>query len=49
MILTDLNDKDLEQYRNEIYDIAQDIESENNFEIELSSLIKNIDKCNVRI
>ena len=49
MILTDLNEKELESYRNKIYNIAYDIESENNFEIELSPLIKNIDKYNARV
>lgn len=49
MILTDLNEKELEQYKDKIYDIAYDIESENNFEIEISPLIKNIDKYNARV
>ena len=49
MILTDLNEKELEQYKEKIYDIAYDIESENNFEIEISPLIKNIDKYNARV
>ena len=49
MILTDLNEKELEQYGEKICDIAYDIESENNFEIELSPLVKNIDKYNARV
>ena len=49
MILTDLNEKELEQYKDKIYDIAYDIESENNFEIEISPLIKKIDKYNARV
>ena len=49
MVLTDLNEKELEQYREKIYDIAYDIESENDFEIELSPLVKNIDKYNARV
>ncbi len=46
MILTDL--KDSEMYENfvKISDMAYDIEEENNFDITLSPLIKNIDKFN---
>ena len=46
MILTDLNDNELEQYRRIIYGLAYDMEFDNNFDITLSPLIKNIDKFN---
>ena len=46
MILTDLTDDEIVKYRSEIYDIAYDIEWDNNFEIYLSPLVKNIDKFN---
>lgn len=47
MILTDLNNKEIEIYRNIISDIAFDIELETGFII--SPLIKNIEKYNDRI
>lgn len=47
MILTDLNDTEIEQYRNTISDIAFDMELETGFII--SPLIKNIEKYNDRI
>ena len=47
MILTDLNDAEIEQYRNTISDIAFDMELETGFII--SPLIKNIEKYNDRI
>ena len=46
MILTDLSDEEIVRYRNEILDYAYDIEWDNNFDITLSPLIKNIDKFN---
>lgn len=46
MILTDLNDKEIIEYRTKIWDYAYDIEFENNFDITLSPVIKNIDKFN---
>lgn len=46
MILTDLTDKEIIEYRNKIWDYAYDIEFDNNFDIELSPLVKNIDKFN---
>ena len=46
MILTDLTDDEIVAYRSEILDIAYDIECENNFDITLSPLLKNIDKFN---
>ena len=47
MILTDLNNEEIEQYRNTISDIAFDMELETGFII--SPLIKNIEKYNDRI
>ena len=49
MILTDLNDNEILEYREEILDYAYDIEWNNNFDIVVSPLIKNIDKYNKRI
>ena len=46
MILTDLNDDEIFKYRNKIWEYAYDIEWDNNFDIKLSPLIKNIDKFN---
>ena len=46
MILTDLTDDEINQYRDKIVDIAYDIEWENNFDIYLSPLLKNLDKFN---
>ena len=46
MILTNLNDDEIEKYRQKIYDLAYDIEWDNNFDIDISPLIKNIDKFN---
>lgn len=46
MILTDLSDEEIVRYRNEILDYAYDIEWDNNFDITLSPLVKNIDKFN---
>lgn len=49
MILTDLEDKELTEYKEKIWDYAYDIEWDNAFEITLSPLVKNIDKYNRRI
>ena len=49
MILTDLTDDEIMEYRDKVLDIAYDIEWNNNFDIWLSPLIKNIDKYNKRI
>lgn len=49
MILTDLSDDEIVEYRNKIWDYAYDIESDNNFDIDLSPLVKNIDSYNKRI
>ena len=46
MIITDLNDKEIEEYRDRISDIAYDIEL--NTGIILSPVIKNIEKYNIR-
>ncbi len=46
MILTDLTDNEIVKYRKKIWDYAYDIESKNNFEIDISPLLKNIDKFN---
>ncbi len=46
MILTDLTDEEMYGYFVKISDMAYDIEAENNFDIELSPLLKNIDKFN---
>ena len=46
MILTDLSDDEIFEYRVKVWDYAYDIEYDNNFEIMLSPLIRNIDKFN---
>ena len=46
MILTDLTDDEIVEYRHKIYDIAFDIEFDNKFDVTLSPLVKNIDKFN---
>ena len=46
MILTDLNDDEIVKYRSVISDIAYDIEFDNNFDIDLSPIVKNIDNFN---
>lgn len=46
MILTDLTDDEIVEYRSKVIEIAYDIEWDNNFEITLSPIIKNIDKFN---
>ncbi len=46
MILTDLKDEEIYDYFVKISDLAYDIESNNDFNITLSPLIKNIDKFN---
>ena len=45
MILTDFSDEEIIEYRDKISDIAFDIEFDNEFNVILSPLIKNIDKC----
>lgn len=46
MILTDLNDDEIVEYRKKISEYAYDIEYDNNFSIDLSPLVKNVDKFN---
>lgn len=46
MILTDLTDDEMYDFFVKISDMAYDIEDENNFDITLSPLVKNIDKFN---
>ena len=46
MILTDLSDDEIITYRHQIYDYAYDMEFENDFEIQLMPLLKNVDKFN---
>lgn len=46
MILTDLTDEEISEYRDKIVECAYDIEWNNNFDITLSPIIKNIDKFN---
>lgn len=46
MILTDLADNEIMQYRKKISHLAYDIEWDNDFEIHLSPLVRNIDKFN---
>lgn len=46
MILTDLSDEEIIKYREKIWDLAYNIEWNNNFDITISPLIKNIDKFN---
>lgn len=46
MILTDLTDEEIIEYREKIWNYAYDIEFDNNFDITLSPLVKNIDKFN---
>ncbi len=46
MILTDLKEEEIEEYRQKIGDYVYDVEWNNNFDIDISPLIKNIDKFN---
>lgn len=46
MILTDLSDEEILEYREKIWDYAYEMEFDNNFDIMLSPLIKNINKFN---
>lgn len=47
MILTDLTDNELIEYRDRLWDLVYDIELENN--VILSPLVKNIDKFSKRV
>ena len=49
IILTDLTDAEIEEYRDKIIDYAYDLEYDNNFEIDLSPLLKNITKYEERV
>ena len=46
MILTDFSDDEIDESRKKISYLAYDIEEENDFDIMISPLIKNIDKFN---
>ena len=46
MILTDLKDEEYYQYFEKISDFTYDLEYDNNFDIEISPVIKNIDRFN---
>ncbi len=46
MILTDITDEEINEYRDKIWNYAYDMEYNNNFEVTLSPLVKNIDKFN---
>lgn len=46
MILTDLADDEMYEYEKKVWDYAYDLEFDNNFDITLSPLIKNIDNFN---
>ena len=46
MILTDLTDDEIVTYRQKIQDLAYDIEWNNDFDIDISPLVKNIDRFN---
>ena len=48
MILTDYSDEELGDVETKIWDYAYDIEWDNNFDIDLSPRIRNIDKFNKR-
>ena len=49
MILTDLTDKEIEESRTKIIDYAWQIEYNNDFLVEISPKVRNIDKYNKRI
>ena len=49
MILTNLDNEELEEYKTKIWDYSYDIEEENNFEIKLSPLVKNINYYEARV
>ncbi len=46
MILTDLTDDEIVKYRSEMSHLAYDVECDNDFNISLSPLLKNMDKFN---
>jgi len=49
MVLTDLNEVEIEKYKIKIVDYSWEIEWKRNFKIALSPLVKNIEKYNKRI
>ena len=49
MILTSLKDTELEEYKTKIWDYSYDIEEENNFEIKLSPMVKNVNYYDARV
>ena len=49
MILTDLNDEELDEYKYKIWDLAYEFEEANDFDIEINPLVKNMEKFNRRI
>lgn len=49
MILTDLTDKEIEESRTKVIDYAWQIEYNNDFLVEISPKVRNIDKYNKRI
>lgn len=49
MILTDLKDEEIVKYREKILEYIYEVAWDNNFKIDLSPMIKNIDKYNKRI
>ncbi len=46
MILTDLTNDEISEYREKLACIAYDVECDNNFDVYLSPLLKNIDRFN---
>lgn len=46
MILTDLDNRELEIFADKIVELAYDIEADNQFAIHLSPIVKNIDNFN---
>lgn len=46
MILTDIDENEIAEYRTKIIDFAYDLEFDNNFDVDISPLVKNIDKFN---
>lgn len=46
MILTDLTDDEIVQYRRKIVELSYNLEWDNKFAVHLSPLIKNIDRFN---
>ena len=49
MILTDLTDDEIVEYRDKIWNFAYDIECDYHFKVHLSPTLRNIEKYNKRI